>query len=75
MKIIMLMISVLQDVSYMCCIEIKGKEENILRGVGHLFNSQNGKTIFFIYTCTCIYKRKTLGSNNTVSFIQNLHVW
>lgn len=33
------------DVSYLCCIEILGKEENILNGASSLCNSQTGPTI------------------------------
>lgn len=33
------------DVSYLCCIELLGKEENILNGVAPLCNSETGPTI------------------------------
>ena len=35
-----------KDVSYLCCIEILGKEENILNGISSLCNCQAGKVIF-----------------------------
>ncbi|XP_062583770.1 ribonucleases P/MRP protein subunit POP1-like [Saccostrea cucullata] len=33
------------DVSYMCCIEVQGNEEDIISGVSRLCNSQTGLTI------------------------------